>query len=243
MKKATSLQTKLHNRDLVLRTILMNRAISRAEIARLTKLTRTTVSDVVSGLLLEGLVEEIGKGESLGGKTPILLSIDADSRYMIGLNLSQSKFIGAIVNLKGEIKDRIEVTIHGDNSENALNSVYRILDELTHKNRENLVGIGVGAPGLIDSRKGIIINAVNLDWHNLNLGDLLSKRYQLPTIILNDSQAAAIGEYFYNLDNAPEENYIVVTVNQGIGAGIIINGKLFQGDGGCAGEIDRKSVV
>ena len=85
MKKATSLHTKLHNRDLVLRTIFANTSISRAEVARVTNLTRTTVSDMVNGLLNEGLVEEVGRGESIGGKTPILLSIAPDSRYLIGL--------------------------------------------------------------------------------------------------------------------------------------------------------------
>jgi predicted NBD/HSP70 family sugar kinase len=237
MKKATSLQTKLHNRDLVLRTIFSRDSISRAEIARMTNLTKTTVSEVVNGLLLEGLVEEVGKGESLGGKTPILLSIVADSRHMIGLNLSQSKFMGAIVNLRGEIKQRIEVFIHDANGENALKSVYQILDELTREKNLNLIGIGVGAPGLINSREGVVINAVNLDWHDLELGKLLNKRYQMPVTILNDSQATAIGEYVYKPNNKLEENYIVVNVNQGIGAGILINGKLFQGDGGGAGEI------
>ena len=93
-RKATHQQTKKHNRDLVLQTIFENKTISRAEIARLTKLTRATVSDMVSSLLDEGLVKEIGYGESIGGKAPILLSLIADSRYLIGLNLAQDKFIG-----------------------------------------------------------------------------------------------------------------------------------------------------
>ena len=84
-KKATHQLTKQHNRDLVLRTIFAHDSISRAEVARVTRLTRTTVSEVVNNLLAEGLVEEVGRGESIGGKSPILLSIVADSRYLIGL--------------------------------------------------------------------------------------------------------------------------------------------------------------
>ena len=237
MKKATSLQTKYHNRDLVLRTIFMHDSISRAEVARITNLTKTTVSEVVNVLLRQGVVGEVGKGESLGGKNPTLLSIMPDSRCTIGLNLSQSKFMGAIVNLRGEIRRKIEVTIRDDNGENALNTVYQILDELTQDCSNNLIGIGVGAPGLINSSEGIVVNAVNLDWHNLDLGKLLIQRYKKPVSVLNDSQATAIGEFVYNRNNKMEENYIVVNVNQGIGAGILINGKLFQGDGGWAGEI------
>ena len=90
-KKATQQLTKQHNRDLVLRTIIENQRISRADIARATKLTRATVSEVVSGLMAEGLVEEVGLDTSGSGKPSILLSLVPDSRYLIGLNLGQDK--------------------------------------------------------------------------------------------------------------------------------------------------------
>ena len=190
MKKATHQQTKQHNRDLVLRTIFGHDSVSRAEIARITHLTRTTVSDVVTGLLAEGLVQEIGLGASIGGKSPILLSVEADSRFLIGLNLAQNKFVGAIVNLRGEIKETVEVEVHDDNGEKALRLVYQILDELLRKKRKPIVGIGVGAPGLINTREGIVVNAVNLEWQDLPLGQLLEKKYKLPVSVLNDSQHA-----------------------------------------------------
>lgn len=237
MKKATHQQTKQHNRDLVLRTIFANESVSRAEVARVTNLTRTTVSEVVNGLLVEGLVEEVGRGESIGGKTPILVSVVADSRYLIGLNLGQDKFIGAIVNLRGDIKEMVEVPVRDDNGQNALELAYQIIDQLIRKKIKPIVGIGVGAPGLINTREGVVINAVNLQWQDLPLGQLLRKKYKLPVSVLNDSQATAIGEFVYGGQHAADENLIVVNVRHGIGAGILINGRLFQGDGGGAGEI------
>jgi N-acetylglucosamine repressor len=242
MKKATHQQTKQHNRDLVLRTIFANESVSRAEVARVTNLTRTTVSDVVNGLLAEGLVEEVGRGESIGGKSPILVSVVADSRYLIGLNLGQDKFIGAIVNLRGDIKEMVEVPVHDDNGQNALELAYQIIDQLIRKKIKPIVGIGVGAPGLINTREGVVINAVNLQWQDLPLGQLLRKKYKLPVSVLNDSQATAIGEYVYGGQHAADENLIVVNVRHGIGAGILINGRLFQGDGGGAGEIGHVVV-
>jgi predicted NBD/HSP70 family sugar kinase len=242
MQKATYLQTKHHNRDLVLRTIFENESISRAEVARVTRLTRTTVSDVVSSLLKEGLVEEIGKGESIGGKTPILLSIVADSRYMIGLNLAQDKFVGAIVNLRGEIKEMLEVSVFDDDGQKALESVYQIISQLIRRKYKPIIGIGIGTPGLVMTREGIVLNAVNLDWQDLPLGDLLHKKFKLPVSVLNDSQAAAIGEYAYGGKVEHGENLVVVNVKHGIGAGILINGRLFQGDGGGAGEIGHVVV-
>lgn len=242
MKKATHQQTKQHNRDLVLRTIFANESISRAEVARVTNLTRTTVSDVVSGLLAEGLVQEVGRGESIGGKSPILLSVVADSRYLIGLNLGQDKFIGAIVNLRGEIKEIVEAPVSTGNGQNALELVYQIIDQLIKKRVKPIVGIGVGTPGLVNTRDGVIITAVNLEWQDLPLGQLLEKKYKIPVSVLNDSQATAIGEFVYGGLHRRDENLIVINARYGIGSGILLNGRLFQGDGGGAGEIGHVVV-
>ena len=241
MKKATHQQTKEHNRDLVLKTIFDHQAISRAEIARLTQLTRATVSDLVNELLAEGLVEEVGLGSSMGGKSPILLSLRPDSRYLIGLNLAQDKFIGAMVNLRGEIKETVEFPVRGEDGEQSLELVFRILDNLLATSWKPVVGIGVGTPGLINTRDGVILQAVNLAWKNLPLARLIRERFSLPVSVLNDSQATAIGEFVYG-GHSSEGNMVVVNVRHGVGAGILINGRLFQGDGSGAGEIGHVVV-
>lgn len=242
MEKATRQHTKQHNRNLVLQTIFARECVSRAEVARVTNLTRTTVSEIVSGLLAEGLVEEVGRGESIGGKSPILLSVVANSRYLIGLNLAQDKFIGAIVNLRGEIKEIVEAPVQDNNGEKALDLVFQLIDQLLKKRMKPIVGIGVGTPGLVNTREGIVLNAVNLDWQDLPLGQLLEKKYKIPVSVLNDSQATAIGEFVYGGEHAIDENLIVINVKYGIGAGILINGRLYQGDGGGAGEIGHVVV-
>jgi N-acetylglucosamine repressor len=241
-QKATHQQTKQHNRDLVLKTIFDHDTISRADIARATNLTRTTVSDVVTVLLNEGLVEEVGFGLSRGGKSPILLSIAADSRFLVGLSLGKDKFIGAVVNLRGEIKDTVEFPVKDSDGEQALQLVYQILDQLIKKRKKSIAGIGIGTPGLINTREGIVLTSVNLDWQDLPLAQLVQKRYGLHVSILNDSQATAIGEYVYGGNHKEYKNMIVVNAKHGIGAGILINGRLFQGDGGGAGEIGHVVV-
>jgi predicted NBD/HSP70 family sugar kinase len=225
-----------------LKTIFAIKAISRAEIARLTQLTRPTVSDVVTLLINEGLVKEVGMGASIGGKSPILLSLVEDSRYMISLHLAHDQFSGGVVNLRGEIKARVNLPVSGRDGEQALNLVYEILDQLICMDWKPIIGIGVGTPGLVNTREGIVVNAVNLDWKDLPLAQLIRDRYQLPVHILNDSQAAAIGEYVYGGAHASDENLVVINVREGIGAGILINGRLFQGDGGGAGEIGHLVV-
>ena len=233
--KATHRQTKLHNRDLILRTILEHAPISRAEIARRTRLTRTTVSAQVAALLSEGLVEEIGYGASSGGKAPILLQVVPDSRYLIGLNLARDRFTGAVINLAGEVKTTAEIPVNGQQGKRAQELVCRLLDQLFDRTWQPVVGIGISTPGLVNTTEGRIIQAVNLGWKDFPLVKHVAERYRLPVSLLNDSQAAAIGEFRYGGWHA--DNLLVVSSRQGIGAGLLIDGLLFQGDDNAAGEI------
>lgn len=243
MKKATRQHTKEHNRILVLKTIFDHCEISRAEIARTTSLTRTTVSEIIAALLEEGLVSEVGVGESQGGKSPILLSLAEDSRFLIGLDLAHSEFRGAIINLRGKICETVSTPVEERGGEEALALVFQTLDLLLSTNYHPVVGIGVGTPGLVNTREGTVIHAVNLDWQNLPLAELLQARYNLPVTVLNDSHAAAMGEYTYGEGHLSESNLVVVNARQGLGAGIVIKGSLFQGDGGGAGEIGHLVAV
>ncbi len=240
-QKANQKQSRAHNMNLVFRAIYESGQTSRIEIARHTHLTRTTVSDMVAELIESGLVEEIGTSVSNGGKPSILLQMVADSRYLIGLNLAQDKFIGAVINLRGEIKQVYEVPSENQDGELALQRVYELLDRLVYSQWKPMIGIGIGTPGLVNARNGVVIQAVNLAWKNLPLGSLLAQRYGLPVSVLNDSQATAIGEFSYRHDRF-RRNLIVISVNQGVGAGILIDGRLFQGDGGSAGEIGHVPV-
>jgi N-acetylglucosamine repressor len=242
VKKASQQQIKEQNRNLVLKIIFGCASTSRAEIARVTRLTRTTVSEIVNGLLEEGLVSEIGTGSSIGGKSPILLSLAADSRLLIALDLAQHNFSGAVVNLRGEICELISQPIQGRNGEKALQVAYEIVDQLIQHSNQPLVGISLGTPGLVNTREGVVISAVNMDWSNFPLGPLLRERYRLPIYVLNDCQAAAMGEYQYGSYPA-DTNLIVVRVGRGIGAGIIIGGQIYHGDNGYAGEIGHVVCV
>ncbi|HKF84858.1 MAG TPA: ROK family protein, partial [Candidatus Limnocylindrales bacterium] len=163
--KATHQQTRAINQGLVLRTVYDNGPISRADVARRTGLTRTTVSDVVMDFIADGLVEEIGRGPSSGGKAPILVQVIADARLVIGLDLGEGAFVGALVDLRGEIRQRIEVPIEGRDGAAALATLDRLVDRLVALAPPgSLLGIGVGTPGLIDTGTGSIRWAVNLDW-------------------------------------------------------------------------------
>lgn len=243
MEKATRQQIREQNRSLVFRIIFQRESTSRAEIARITGLTRTTVSEIVAEMIEEGLVKEIGTGSSIGGKSPILLSLDEDSRYLIGLDLAYNSFSGAVVNLRGKIRELICLPAQDYKGEKGLQAVYAIIDQLLNTGYQPLIGIGAGTPGLVNAQAGIVVNAVNLEWRDLPLVQLLNERYRLPIVLQNDCKALAMGELIYGGANSSHENMIVVRVGHGIGAGIILNGQLFHGDGGGAGEIGHVVVV
>jgi glucokinase-like ROK family protein len=243
MEKATRQFTKDHNRNLVLRTIFDNENISRAEIARVSRLTRTTVSDIVSDLIGEGLIMEIGLGVSSSGKNPIMLSLVEDSRWVIAVDLGQNQFRAAIVNLRGKIRDVVAIPINQRDGTEALKLTFQIIDLLLGRTNQKISGIGIGTPGLINSSEGIIVNAVNLNWINVPLAKIIKDRYNLPVQILNDCQAAAIGEKTYGNVSTTDENLVLIKLHNGIGAGIIIGGEVFQGDGGFAGEIGHNVAV
>jgi N-acetylglucosamine repressor len=239
--KATHRQTRVHNERLVVRTLYDLGPISRAEVARLTGLTRTTVSDVVTALLEDGVVREVGRGPSSGGKAPILLEVNDDARQVVGLDLGEERFSGSLVNLRGEIHRSVELAVDGRDGDAALGLVFDLLDRLLTGSTAPLLGIGIGTPGLVDSRTGTIRRAVNLDWRDLPLGSIVGERYGVPVNVANDSQAAALAEYTYaGGDRVP--NLIAIRVGRGVGAGLILRGSLFQGDGSGAGEIGHVVV-
>jgi N-acetylglucosamine repressor len=241
--KATHAQTRQHNHRLILRTVYDFGPISRADVARNTGLTRTTVSDVVADLLDDGIVEEVGRGPSSGGKAPILLSLVGDARQVVGLDLGEATFAGGLVNLRGEVRRLVELPVGSRDGDDALALVFQLVEELLADATATPLGIGIGTPGLVDTRTGTIRWAVNLDWENLPLGGLVTERFGLPAHVANDSQAAALAEYTFGSDGRRRSNLVTIKVGRGIGAGLVLNGSLFQGDGFGAGEIGHVAVV
>ena len=240
-KRATHQQTRAFNQRLVLRALHDRSPLSRADLARLTGLTRTSVGDLVGTLIDDGLIETVGRGRSSGGRSPILLRFAPDGRHLIGLDLGEAEFSGAVFNLHGEILSSMHLPVGGRTGDAAVELVQNLLDALRADVRCPLLGIGIGAPGIIDTGTGTVRWSVNLDWADVRLGPLLEERYGVPVVVANDSHAAALAELTFFRRPRPD-NLVVVKVGRGVGAGIIVNGRLFQGDGHGAGEIGHVSM-
>ncbi|MCA9979631.1 MAG: ROK family transcriptional regulator [Anaerolineales bacterium] len=242
--KVTRNQAKQHNLQLILRIIYEAREISRADVARTTGLTRTTVSNAVNELLEEGLVAELGQAPSGGGKPPTLLQVVDTARQVIGVDLGHTILQGAVFDLRGRVVHHVRRPLGETKSGTAvLDLVYDLITDLINLADRPLLGIGIGTPGLMDAQEGIIFQAVNLGWHNLPLRELLETRFDLPVYLVNDSQAAALAQYtFANEEREP--GLVVMLAGRGISAGIILNGQLYHGTNNTgASEIGHVRVV
>ena len=242
LAKATHRDTRRANERLVLRTVYEGGPLSRADVARATGLTRTTVSDLVEGLLDEDLVAEAGTGPSTGGKAPILLRVPADARQLIGVDVDRERISGVIVNLGGEVCAREWRDLRGRDGDEALRELEALVLALVEAADRPLVGVGIGAPGLIDTATGTVRWAVGLDWRDVPVGERLANMTGLPTVVVNDSQAAAMAEWAFGQHDTGSA-MVVVKVGEGIGAGIVIGGRIYTGDDSGAGEIGHTRVT
>lgn len=238
--KANQASTKRHNTRLVLKTIYDHEPVSRAAMARITNLTATTVSHAIADLMVDGLVEEIGPITIERGKPPMLLGLRKDARHVIALNLAQRTFHGGILNLRGELVGQHHIAAENLQGPDALAAVYDLVDTLLPQSHQPLLGIGAGAPGIIDIDQGAICRAVNLNWYDLPLARLLNERYDLPIHVVNDNQASLLGVHLFGANRSQSE-LVVIRVGRGIGAGIMVNGQFVRSFG--AGEIGHIAVV
>ena len=240
--KATHGQTRRANERFVLRTIYDVGPLSRADVARATGLTRTTVSDLVERLQADGLVVEAGTGPSTGGKAPILLRVPSDARQLIGVDVDRERLSGVVVDLSGEVCAREARAIGDRDGAAALRELEALVESLQRTADRPLVGVGVGTPGLIDTATGTVRWAIGLDWRDEPVGQHLAQTTGLPTVVVNDSQAAAMAEWTFGHHDT-SSSMVVIKVGEGIGAGIVLDGRLYAGDQSGAGEIGHTRVT
>lgn len=229
-----------HNRALVLQTLYRSGTLSRADIARETGLTRVTISDLVSELMLEALVVEVGQREGARpGKPATLLELNRQAFQIVGVDLSEAAiFRGAVVDIDGQLLYRAELPLAGSTGAEVTAKVVALVQELVEAATLPILGIGVGSPGIVDLA-GVVLSAPNLGWHGERLQELLSDRFRLPTLVINDANAAALAEYSFG---GGDSDMMLVKVGHGVGAGLLLDGTPLFGSRFAAGEIGHVVV-
>jgi len=234
---------KKNNKSLVLQMIMEKEPISRADIAQVTGLNKATVSSLVNELLEEEFIYESGPGESSGGRRPVLLHFNREAGYSIGIDIGVNYILGVLTDLKGEILFEQNQIIQDTSMPVVLGLVKKMIRSLIDgmsKSKYGALGIGIGVPGIVD-KDGTILLAPNLDWKDIDLKSEIEEEFQLPVIIENEANAGAYGEkQLGTAQNIP--NIVYISAGIGIGAGIIINGMLYQGKNGYSGEMGHMII-
>lgn len=215
--------------------------MSRADLARATGLTRVTVSDLVAELIADGFVEELGhRDEARIGKPATLVGFRATSFQVVVADLRDRDVArGAVVDLSGHILSSDEEGTVGLIGEALTDALTVLLERLLMAATSSVIGVGVATPGIVN-QDGVVISSTNLGWNDYPLAAELHARLHVPVHVENDANAAALGQFTY--EGAPEGGFILLTVNHGVGAGIVLDGRLLRGRGFGAGEIGHLTV-
>jgi len=238
------------NLSIIFKAIRKQGPISRIELTEITGCSAGTVSNHVRTLIKKGFVIETKKGISSGGRKPIQLMINPHKAYIfsIEIEVNQIKIVMFDLEIKVITKSVIPITYKDDYQKN-LEQVFFEMDKMREEKNlklDNLLGIGVAVPGLIDKEKGILEFAPNLGWKNVYILKIFKDKFNLPVILDNEAKAAAIGEREFIYPKM--DNMVFISINEGIGCGVILNGELYRGASGNAGEfghiiIDNNGLV
>lgn len=236
--KATREQIRQHNRQLMLRAVSTGLADNRAALAAETGLAKPTVSDLIGELIAEGLLVESGRGESTdsGGKRPTLIKFVPNARQVIGVSLDNGRAFAVLSNLAGQV-----IAQHYDELENcqgdeAIAVLTDVINGLVAQLDAPLLCIGVGVPGVVDVRGGIVVDSQPLGWTNFALVERLTRQYKVPVYTGNSAELTALAQYAFGLNSDEDSsNLVTVLVTNSVEVGITLDGTAYHQGGDISG--------
>ncbi len=248
MKKSTADQTFVReiNLSTVLRLIHTQSPISRAQIAVATGLNKSTVSSLVDELLAQNLIHETGSNSGATGRPATWLEINPQAGMIIGVELGVDFVSVAVTDLLGNICWRCKEDADPAEDQNkVIEQTLRIVSNAMAANNgknSGFLGLGLATPGTVDLDKGELIFAPNLNWRNVPFGKIFSEQTKLKVFIENDANAAAIAEHLFGTAR-DSKDFLFVFAGVGIGGGLFLNGRLYRGKNGYAGEIGHSPIT
>jgi glucokinase len=216
--------------------------ISRASLAKLSRLSKPTVSSQVEALIKQGWVIELGLGESgaKGGKKPQLVKFNADAGRIFAAEIDPVRIRVAAADLEGHIRTQAEHPLGPDlGADHILSVLAEALRELIGREsaQDGQRVISIAAPGRVDAQQGIVLEAGNLyNWTSVPVRDYLERALGLPVFVDNNVNMATLGEIHFGVAKG-KKDVVLVRLDTGIGSGVVIRGKLLHGNHWAAGEI------
>jgi glucokinase-like ROK family protein len=247
---------KAHNMQAVLLSLLTSvdsegeQPLSRSQLARKTNLSSTTITNLVAELIEQGIVaEDRNTPEDIQrpvGRPRTGLYLIPDARYVVGVHIGVGLYRIAVMNLRAEIvcSKLVNFAINtspGDVLQGMCADIHELVTNCS-VDRRLILGVGVGASGLVDYLEGINILAPNLDWHQVPIRDFMESHLGLPVVVENNVRAMALGEAYFGCGRGAQ-SVAFVYGRTGVGAGFVINHQLFRGSSTGAGEIGHMILV
>jgi glucokinase len=226
----------------LLKLIRQHGRISRSTLATLSRLSKPTVSDQVDSLLTRGLVVEVGTGDASarGGKRPTLLEFNADFGRVLCVDVGSESVRVTSADLMGAILCRLEFPTRPEQgAKSVLRTVKRGISDLLSSDsaERKLRLISVAVPGIVDVDRGVVLETDNVfGWRNLDVAGFLSDAFGIAVHVDNDVNMAALAELHAGGDHRADD-FVLVRLNTGIGAGVVLGGTLHHGAHWAAGEI------
>ncbi|MBI9012300.1 MAG: ROK family transcriptional regulator [Clostridiales bacterium] len=243
---ATQSSVRISNQELIIQYLMKNGETSRAKLAKNLNISKPTISLNAEKLIEKEILMETGEGESSGGRKPTLLNFNYNHRILVAIDLNRNQPLIALSNLSGQLK--FSTTLEMEVTEKKPFLVQRLttaINDLITSHDYDLSSLGaisIAVPGVIDDLTDeIFANPQDNLWTDLKLKKVLSEIYHVPVIMKNDISMAALGEKHYGVG----QNYddlMYVSSGSGVGAGLIVNGELFQGKRNFAGEIGFSKI-
>lgn len=235
------------NQALILSLVRQEGQISRAEIAKRTNLSRSTVSNIINELIEADRIHEIQKGESRGGRRPILLELNYRSHCCVGIELSTTFLNLVITDLKAEIlyqhDEPFDITAGPDAAVQQVAHVVGSALAETQIESAKVIGVGIGIPGPITQTTGqTIAPPIMPGWNGVGLRDRFSDMLPFPVYVDNDANLAALAEYRWGIAQHVRNMAYIYLGTTGIGAGLVLNGSIYRGEIGSAGEIGHSTI-
>lgn len=229
------------NRSKALREIYFNGPISRQEICQHTGMSQATVTNVVAELLGEKIVQESGIKESDGGRPITLLTINPAYGFIIGIDVGETVIQVSAFDLSLRELQTVfrPLSLEENQPDQVVDHIVKGVESLLRDSdirRDQILGVGIGFPGLVDHKTGISIFAPNWGWHDVPIASILESRLDLPMALDNGAKAMALAESMFGAGRGVN-NMVVVLVGTGVGAGIIEDGSLYRGAMNSAGEL------
>jgi predicted NBD/HSP70 family sugar kinase len=227
----------------VLEVASRRRVVSRSDLARETGLAKASMSEVVDGLVADGLLRVIGEGPSNGGRPPLLYEFNPNARFAIGVELGDRGCSAVLANLDGVPIDSAVSEHHTSTAETAIAHAIELIDRLRSRVPAGaLLGIGVGAPGQVDPALGVIESAPDLGWSGVPVGQRLADHARVRVAVINRAKAQALAEGLRGAGQTAG-SFVCLTVSTGIAAGIVLDGRLLHDLAGSDGELGHMTII